>query len=110
MNENYNMDIDERIYKVCENAENEYSQSQRNNFQNNQIINNEISSKNTNNKISNILQIHNYLIIILIKEINFILIIKALVIVNIMNLAMNQMEKRVKNIMKRLVVVLIIMN
>ena len=31
MNENDNMNIDERIYKVCENAENEYSQSHRSN-------------------------------------------------------------------------------
>ena len=59
MNENYNMDIDERIYKVCENAENEYSQSQRKNFQKNQIINDELSSKNTNNKVFNKFYINN---------------------------------------------------
>ena len=53
MNENDNMNIDERIYKVCENAENEYSQSHRSNLQNNQLMNNKLSSQDKNPKINN---------------------------------------------------------
>ena len=52
MNEN-DMNIDERIYKVCENAENEYSQSHRSNLNNNQIMNNKLSSEDKNPKINN---------------------------------------------------------
>ena len=45
MDEN-NMNIDDRIYKVCQNAEYEFSKSQKNNFNRNQSIGNGISSIN----------------------------------------------------------------
>ena len=44
MNENDNMKIDDRIYKVCQNAENEYSHNQRNNLRNNPLIENGLST------------------------------------------------------------------
>ena len=52
MNQN-DMNIDERIYQVCRNAENEYSQSHKTSSIKNQNIENELSSSN-NNFISNI--------------------------------------------------------
>ena len=48
MNENDNMKIDDRIYKVCQNAENEYSHNQRNNLRNNPLIDNGLSTINNN--------------------------------------------------------------
>ena len=47
MNQN-DMNIDERIYQVCRNAENEYSQSQKSNSNINQNIENGLSSSNNN--------------------------------------------------------------
>ena len=44
MNENDNIKIDDRIYKVCQNAENEYSHNQRNNLRNNPLIENGLST------------------------------------------------------------------
>ena len=44
MNENDNMKIDDRIYKVCQNAENEYSHNKRNNLRNNPLIENGLST------------------------------------------------------------------
>ena len=52
MNQN-DMNIDERIYQVCRNAENEYSQSHKTSSIKNQNIENGLSSSN-NNFISNI--------------------------------------------------------
>lgn len=61
MDEN-NMNIDDRIYKVCQNAEYEFSKSQKNNINRNQSIGNGISSINnpmTFNKFSTINNVYN---------------------------------------------------
>ena len=62
MDEN-NMNIDDRIYKVCQNAEYEFSKSQKNNINRNQSIGNGISSINNNpmtfNKFSTINNVYN---------------------------------------------------
>lgn len=46
MIDNENINIDDRIYKVCQNAEKEYSQNNKNNVKNNQLVENGLSTIN----------------------------------------------------------------